>query len=42
MHFYTGSDGYKATLAVIEVLKAARGFTDAGDYKTLRIFTKPR
>jgi hypothetical protein len=42
MHFYTGSDGYKNTLAVIDSLKAQRGFTEADAYKTLRIFTKPR
>jgi hypothetical protein len=42
MHFYTGSDGYKATLAVIDGLKAARGFADTGSFKTLRILTKPR
>ena len=42
MHFYTGSDGYKATLAVIEGLQKARGFTETGAFKTLRIFTKPR
>jgi hypothetical protein len=42
MHFYTGSDGYKATIAVIEDLKKARGFTETGAFKTLRIFTKPR
>jgi hypothetical protein len=41
MHFYTGSDGYKNTLAVIDSLKAQRGFTETGAYKTLRILTKP-
>jgi hypothetical protein len=42
MHFYTGSDGYKKTLAVIDSLMAQRGFTETGAYKTLRILTKPR
>jgi hypothetical protein len=42
MHFYTGSDGYKATLAVIDNLKTQRGFTETDAYKTLRILTKPR
>jgi hypothetical protein len=42
MHFYTGSDGYKKTLAVIDSLIAQRGFTETGAYKTLRILTKPR
>jgi len=42
MHFFTGSDGYKNTLAVIDSLKAQRGFTETGAYKTLRILTKPR
>ena len=42
MHFYTGSDGYKAALDVIDSLKTQRGFTEADAYKTLRILTKPR
>jgi hypothetical protein len=42
MHFYTGSDGYNNTLAVIGGLKAERGFTEAGRYKTLRILAKPQ
>ncbi len=42
MHFYTGSDGYKNTLAVIDGLKAQRGFIEAGSFKTLRILAKPR
>lgn len=40
MHFYTGSDGYKKALAVIDGLKAARPFVEAGSYKTLRRLKK--
>jgi hypothetical protein len=42
MHFYTGSFAYDKGQAAGAALVAERGFTDAGTYKSLHTFRKPR
>ena len=42
MHFYTGSFAYDVAKRVGESLVAKRGFSDAGTYKSLHIFRKPK
>lgn len=42
IHFYTGSFAYDKGEAAGRALIAKRGFVDAGKYKTLHIFRKPK
>ncbi len=42
IHFYKGSFAYDKGQAAGRALVAQRGFTDAGTFKTLHIFRKPR
>ena len=42
VHFYTGSFAFDKAEAAGRQLVTQRGFTDAGTYKTLRMFRKTK